>query len=305
MKKVMSKREFLSTSLGAGLGLGAGYVLGSGQEEAIAQSAQRTARPRGVGANVPGRQIRTTMLFKSPDSFPNGLDVDPDGRGLWIAQQKMTGQNAVTYGVPEPEDHSEAAWLMDWDGNLLHTVITESRNTSGMGVGGGYVWMVANQVPNGVFQTDMNSRLVSHRQVPLGGGGNHGATYRDGKLWINSTRMRGVLRVDPVTWEPEFVQPVTNWDDTHDIAFDDEGYLWIVTRTRYTDQIDSHRAGLAKYDITNGRLLEYSEFPTQFPDPHGLTYHEGAFYACDAGIHPGWPANHSSYSGQTFRIDFV
>ena len=73
--------------------------------------------------------------------------------------------------VPEPADLSEAAWLLDWEGKLLRTVMTESRNTSGMGVGDGYIWMVANAAPNGVFQTDMNSRTVSHRQIPLGGGG--------------------------------------------------------------------------------------------------------------------------------------
>ena len=103
--------------------------------------------------------------------------------------------------MPEPKDLSECAWLVDWNGKLLKTVTTPSRNTSGMAYGGGYVWMCANEPSDGVFQVDMNSKVVSHRQIPLGpandGGGCHGAMWHDGKLWIAALRLRGILRVDP------------------------------------------------------------------------------------------------------------
>ena len=142
---------------------------------------------------------KTTKLFKSPPGYPNGIAVTPEG--LWIAEQKLSGAQAASYHLPEPESLTESAWLVDWNGKLLKTVKTPSRNTSGMAVGGGYVWMVANAPPNGVFQVDMNSRLVSHRQIPLGpaddGGGCHGALWHEGKLWIASLRLRGNLRVDP------------------------------------------------------------------------------------------------------------
>lgn len=306
MKKLWTKREFLSASIGAGIGLGSGLVLDPRQEEAIAQAAAPIpVEPDGVGRNVTRRQISTTPLFKSPSDHPNSLEMDPDGSGIWVAQQKLTAETAAEYGLPVADDPSEAAWLMDLSGNLLRTVKTESRNTSGMAVGGGYVWMCANAAPNGVFQTDMNSRTVSHRQMPMGGGGNHGASYRDGKLWLVSTRMRAAVRVDPRTWEPEFLLPLYNWDRLHDVTFDDTGALWVVTGTRYSDRIEDDRAGLAKYDLGSGRLLEYAEFPDVEPDPHGLTFHEGAFYSCDAGIHPGWPGNHSQTSGYIFRIDLV
>src|SRR5712691_850837 len=131
-----------------------------------------TAQPRdafqgqsGAGeraAALPVRKAKTTVLFKSPEGYPNAIAVAPEG--LWIAEQK-----------------SDNAWLVDWNGKLLKTVRTESKNTSGMGVGGGYVWMGANAAPNGIFQTDMNSKTISHRQVPLGGGGCHGVEYVDGK----------------------------------------------------------------------------------------------------------------------------
>lgn len=301
MSKLFTKREFLATGIGAGVGFGLSHLLAT-DSTVIAQT---PGRPGGIRADVTRREVVTTPIFRSPPGFPNALQLDPGGAGLWIGEQKMSGQNAITYGVPEPDDLSEAAWLVDWDGNLLHTVRTDSRNTSGMAVGGGYVWMVANASPNGVFQTDMNSRTVSHRQIPLGGGGSHGAKWHDGKLWIVSTRMRAAIRVDPETWEPEFLLPMYNWDRLHDMAFDDTGGLWVVTGTRYSDRIEDERAGLARYDIASGRVLEYAEFGPDQGDPHGLEFYDGAFYSCDAGIHPGWPTNQSRLSGHIFRVDLV
>ena len=134
----MTKREFLAASVGAGLALGkAGSALA---QQAVA------AAPR-AAAKIPSRTAKTTKLFKSPPGFPNGIAVTPEG--LWIAEQKMSGGAAVTYHLPEPKDLPEAAWLVDWNGKLLKTVTTQSRNTSGMAVGGGYVWMVANAAPGG------------------------------------------------------------------------------------------------------------------------------------------------------------
>src|SRR5579862_6534510 len=159
----MSKREFLTTSIAAGVGLGA-------MRKGLAQEG-----PSGEN-RVPSRMVKTTKLFKSPDGYPNAIAVTPEG--LWIGEQKETGRAAASYHLQEPKDLTEHAWLVDWNGKVLKTVSTQSRNTSGMAVGGGYVWMCANAAPEGVFQVDMNSKEVSHRQIPLGpadnGGGCHG-----------------------------------------------------------------------------------------------------------------------------------
>src|SRR5712692_10979419 len=112
----MTKREFLAM----GLGLGAA--------RAFAQSGRQP---------IPSRKAKTTKLFKSPQGFPNGIAVAPEG--LWIAEQKLSGAQAVSYHMPEPKSLSEDAWLVDWNGKLLKTVTTPSRNTSGMAYGGGYV----------------------------------------------------------------------------------------------------------------------------------------------------------------------
>jgi hypothetical protein len=288
----MTKREFLAATAVAGLSIATG----------------RSASAQANGKAVPNRKAKTTKLFKSPRGFPNGLALAPEG--LWIGEQKLSGPMAAQYHMQEPKSLTEEAWLVDWNGKLLKSVSTPSRNTSGMAYGGGYIWMVANAPPEGVFQVDMNSRLVSHRQIPLGppndGGGCHGAMWQDGKLWISSLRLRGNLRVDPTTWQPEFMIPfyeAPGRNRYHAIAWDN-GTIWQVIGN------DSHsyaeyRPGLVRYDASTGKVLETVDFVPGSSDPHGLVMHDGALVSCDAGIHPNWPNNDSPTSGWIFRIDFI
>lgn len=289
---MITKREFLAATAMAGLGLGT----------------FRAAYAQGSGRTIPNRKAKTTKLFKSPRGFPNGLALAPEG--LWIGEQKLSGPMAAQYHMAEPKSLTEEAWLVDWNGKLLKTVRTPSRNTSGMAFGGGCIWMVANAPPEGVFQVDMNSRLVSHRQIPLGppndGGGCHGAMWQDGKLWISSLRLRGNLRVDPTTWQPEFMIPfyeAPGRNRYHAIAWDN-GTIWQVIGN------DSHsyaeyRPGLVRYEASTGKVLETVDFVPGSSDPHGLVMHDGALVSCDAGIHPNWPNNDSPTSGWIFRIDFI
>ena len=286
---MITKREFLAGSIGARLALSKGSA-------AYPQAAPPAKT----------RVAKTTKMFKSPAGFPNGLAETPEG--LWIGEQKLSGAQAAAYHMAEPKSLSEAAWLVDWQGKLLKTVTTPSRNTSGMAVGAGCVWMCANAPPEGIFQVDMNSRLVSHRQIPLGpasdGGGCHGAMWHEGKLWIAALRLRGILRVDPKTWEPEFLIPFYQAPGKtryHDIAWDN-GSIWQIIGNDSTKYAEG-RPGLVRYDAATGKVLETVEFAPNSSDPHGLAMHEGALISCDAGIHPGWPNNDSPTSGWIFRID--
>ena len=148
---MLNKRELVVGALGAVL--------------ATAADAQTTATvtygPQ--KPTIPHGMVKTTKLFKSPPGFVNALAVAPEG--LWLGQQKLSGKAAKSYHLPDPTDLHEAAWLVDWNGKLLKTVQTNSRNTSGMAYGNGCVWMMANQEPEGVFQVDMNSKELSHRQI--------------------------------------------------------------------------------------------------------------------------------------------
>lgn len=265
-----TRRSFLAAA-------SAGCVIGRSPRRAEAlqpQSGERAVPPR-------ARQVKTTPLFKSPEGYPNAIAVAPEG--LWIGEQK-----------------SDNAHLVDWNGKVLNTVKTESKNTSGIAYGQGHVWMAANAAPQGIFQTDTSSKTISHRQIPLGpadnGGGCHGLHYVDGKLWIAALRLRAILRVDAASWQPEFLIPY-NVPRAHGVAWDN-GAIWMVTG-------DEHGAGLIRYDAATGRTLEAVRFAETDADPHGLALHDGVLYSCDAGIHPGWPENKSATHGYIFRIDFV
>lgn len=293
----MLKRDLLGVGLGAGLLAAASPLL--------AQAPAAPAPPRAGGANVKRRQARTKVLFKAPpNTMPNALAVAPEG--LWIGEQILAGEQAKGYGLPEPKSTVEHAFLVDWNGKVLKTITTESRNTSGMAYGDGYVWMIANTAPQGVFQTDMNSKTVSHRQIPLGdpnnGGGSHGGHWQDGKLWIVANRLRAILRVDPKTWTPEFMIPITvpRW---HDITWDN-GTMWLVTGNQSTSFKDG-RHGLVRYDVKTGALLEEVDLVPGSADPHGLCMHNGKLISCDAGIHPGWKNFDSPTSGSIFEIEFI
>lgn len=300
MSTMIRRRAFLAT----GVSLAAAFT------GAVAKK-DSTAPPRlWVRREIPRRMAKTTKLFKSPGMAPNALAVmtDPPG-GLWIGQQKLSGTTAELYHVRAPRDPSEAAWLVDWNGNLLKTVTTRSRNTSGMAYGDRCVWMVANEPPEGVFQVDVISKQISHRQIPLGppndGGGSHGAQWHEGKLWIVANRLRALMRVDPVSWNPEFMIPIpVDLPRWHDMTFDQDGYLWQVIGNNSTSYADG-KPGLIKYDPKTGEVLEIVEFAAGSSDPHGLACYEGMFVSCDAGIHPGWPINNSPTSGWIFRIDLM
>ena len=176
--------------------------------------------------------------------------------------------------------------LVDWKGKLLKTLKSQSKNTSGIAYGDGCVWMAGNSAAaEGVFQIDMNGRELTHRQIPLGpadnGGGCHGIEDVDGKIYIAALRLRGILRVDAKTWQPEFMIPYAV-PRAHGIAHNPaDGSVWMVTGT--ADGL----AGLIQYDNTTGRVLSTAAFAKTDCDPHGLAWHDGALYSSDAGIHPG------------------
>jgi hypothetical protein len=302
---MLNKRDFLA--------LGAAAAATGAQAQSMTKTKDAPMPPPATGAPhkvIPNHMVKTKVLFKTPGNYANALAVAPEG--LWIGQQKMSGRSAKQYHLPEPADKHEAAWLVDWNGKLLKTVMTNSRNTSGMAYGDGCVWMMANEAPEGCFQVDMNSKEISHRQIPLGlpgqdGGGSHGAQFRDGKLWIVANRPRLLLRVDPKSWTPEVAIPIyvpaekPRW---HDMTFDGDGNIWQVTgndSTRY----DRGTPGLVKYDGKTGEVLMTCDFAPGSCDPHGLEWHDGALISCDAGIHPGWPNGDSPHAGTIFRIEMA
>ena len=114
--------------------------------------------------------------------------------------------------------------------------------------------------------------------------------WHQGKLWIAALRLGGILRVDPVTWVPEVLIRVASEEKPrlHDVAFDDEGNIWVVTGTNSTSYKDA-QPGLSKYDGKTGQLLLTVDFAPGSSDPHGLVWHNGRLVSCDAGLHRDGP----------------
>lgn len=298
----MRKRDFLAAGLGLGAGLAASTLLAQAQAPAAGGGG------RGRGA-VKAVRARTTRMFRSPGLYPNGLAVAPEG--LWIGQQKVSPSVARDWGMTVPSDRDEAAWLVDWNGKLLRTVMTPCRNCSGTAFGGGSLWMASNESPRGIFQIDAASgKLIRERQIPLAmgdwGGGCHGVQWHEGKLWIAALRLGGVLRVDPVTWVPEVLIRVASEEKPrlHDITFDNNGDIWVVTGTNATSYAAAS-PGLSKYDGKTGQLVLTVDFEPGSADPHGLVFRDGRLISCDAGNHPGWKENESPHSGWIFSIDMI
>src|SRR5712692_7204119 len=144
--------------------------------------AMLSASRLGAG-EFPSRSAKVVKLFRSPDGHPNGLETATEG--FWIGEQ-------VT----------DSAHLVDWDGKLLHSVRTESSNTSGIAFGAGAVWMAANGPAVGraprptdaetgeVVKADPDTGKTLARYPVPGGGGVHGLEYAEGTLWLTSLKLR-------------------------------------------------------------------------------------------------------------------
>ena len=254
---------------------------------ALAQQQQRqlprffAPTPTGVsrGKPLPIRYATTQILFETPRGYPNALSSVDDG--LCVADQ---GDN----------DQPSVVWLLDHRGKLQRTVQSEATDTSGVAFGDKKLWVCANAEENqGVYLTDLASRTLEHRDIPLSsphqGGGCHGATWFDGYLWLTANREQAILRIDPKQWKVDFVIPfqlpqgITRY---HGCAVLD-GAMYMVSGGESRTYTEG-QTYLLKYDLLTGKLAEVILFKPGSCDPHGLAVRNGILIGCDSGDHPGW-----------------
>jgi len=140
-----------------------------------------------------------------------------------------------------------------------------------------------------------------------------------GKIWIAANRLRSIIRIDPKTWEVDYLVPATDLvPRLHGIVYDN-GFLWQVCGRQEPGSTgpDGYTPGLVKYDIKTGRVVEQVDFVPGSADMHDVTIHEGQLYGVDAGEHPGWsidvaeyqhpgyPPINSPWGCTVFKIDLV
>jgi hypothetical protein len=312
--KKMDKRQFLTAS--AGMAFGATGLAQAQPAPAKGDALGRTGEA--TAPKIPRRRATTTKLFLAPPSWPNCITVQ-EGAGFWVQEQRH-------------DLKPEKAWLLDFHtGKVLKTVTTNCVDTSGMAYGDGFIWSGANGAAikdhpnppvNGIFQTDMNSHQVSVRQIPFGpandGGSCHGMGWEDGKLWIYANRMEVILRIDPKSWQTDFIFAATRAvSRLHGIEYD-KGVIWQVcgTQSATVPGYEGYTPGLVKYDARSGKVLEIIDFVPGSCDIHDVCVWNGQLYGVDAGEHPGWPLNekyaqpgfpelNSPSGGAIFRIDLL
>ena len=255
------RREFIgaATAMVAGM---ATRTVASAQEGGVAAKA----------ASVPVRQAKVERLFKAPDIHPNALEAAPDG--LWIGDQV-----------------SERVFKVDWQtGKVLYEVQTESHNTSGLAVGGGYLWLNANGGVSGrrpprpqdqafgeIIQADIKTGKTVNVYRPPWRGGVHGNVWvaDTQTLWAVALNLNALAELDPKdNFRIKRIVPVKG-DRPHGLDWD-RGSIWCLFAG---DRL------IQKLDPDSGKVLEIVKLsPTGDPDPHGMCIHDGYMYYCDAGL---------------------
>lgn len=259
----MRRRDFFGTTLAAGVG-------------AVAATGLRAQEGAGRGsAPTPTYQAKVEKLFKSPDRYPNALEATPDA--LWVADQV-----------------SERVLKMDWNtGKVLEDFIAEAHNTSGLAVGGGYLWIGCNGAGTAaanrpfnrptdksygeVVKCDMKTgKQVKAYRTPWGG--THGTVYErtTDKLWVVDPGHQLAVEMDPKD-DLRILRMISVGGGTpHGIEIYD-GAIWIMAAA---DRL------VRKVDYS-GKVLEIWTLGPNDPDPHGMCIHNNHVYYCDAGLGGG------------------
>ncbi|MYD63289.1 MAG: hypothetical protein F4W91_19825 [Gemmatimonadetes bacterium] len=203
--------------------------------------------------------------FKSPGPQPNGLQAAPDG--LWIIDQ-------VDLKI----------YKVDWEtGDVLFEAQTDTEHSSGITVGGGYVW-IASTFELQIAKVDMKIGktiakydspgvgVASWREGVEGASetGAHGLEWRDGKIYIASPPSQFVHVVDAKTWTEEHAFRTPGLRN-HGLAWQDDK-LWVA---------DTSAGTVNLLGTADGRV--YDVIRVEAPDEvHGMTMHDGVLWYCDA-----------------------
>src|SRR3954447_15389069 len=230
----------------------------------------------GGKVEVPTYKAKVEKLFKSPDRYPNALEAMPDG--LWVGDQV-----------------SERVLKMDWQtGKVLADFIAEAHNTSGLAVGGGYLWIGCNgggtaaqtrpftrpfdKSYGEIVQCDMvTGKQVSGYRTPWGS--QHGTAWAKdtNKLWAVSPGLGFAAELDPKDNLRLLRMVNIGMAGTpHGIEVIGDN-VWIMYAA---DRI------VKKFDMS-GKLLETWKLAVADPDPHGMCIHDNYCYYCDAGLGGG------------------
>jgi streptogramin lyase len=256
-------------------------LVGAALAGAVAGHAQEAPARKAVDPPPPTRMAKVEKLFKAPDIHPNALEATGDG--LWIGDQV-----------------SERVFRVDWKtGETLQKLETEAHNTSGLAVGGGYLWISCNggvgtrrpprptDKPIGeVVQADMKTGKTVKRWTLQWGNGIHGITYmpESQTLWITALGINALAEVDPKDFRILRLIAV-HGNRPHGLDWY-SGAIWCLFAADRMAQ---------KIDPASGKVVEIVKIAPENPDPHGMCIHQGQMYYCDAGLTETSPGSAPGY----------
>jgi streptogramin lyase len=252
-------------------------VAGAACAAAIATPALRAQEESGAAkVEAPTYKAKVEKLFKTPDRYPNALETMPDA--LWVGDQV-----------------SERINKLDWKtGKVLDDFVAEAHNTSGIAVGGGYLWVGCNGAGTAaskrpfnrpfdkqfgeVVKCDMKTgKQVKGYKSPWGS--THGTAYAHDtdKLWVVAPSQKLALELDPKDDLRMLRMVSLRMDTPHGIEWYG-GKLWVLAAAGRV---------LHKIDPDSGKILEIYALAPNDPDPHGMCIKDDYVYYCDAGLGGG------------------
>lgn len=242
----------------------------------IAARVARAQEGSAAKAEIPTYAAKVEKLFKTPDRYPNALEATPEC--LWVGDQV-----------------SERVDKLDWKtGKVLDHFIAEAHNTSGIAVGGGFLWIGCNGAGTAaskrsfdrpfdrrygeIVKCDMKTgKQVKGYKSPWGS--THGTAYAHDtdKLWVAAPAQRLAIELDPKDDLRMTRLVALDMDTPHGIEWYG-GKVWVLAAAGRV---------LHKVDPDSGKILEiYTLAPTD-PDPHGMCIKDDYVYYCDAGLGGG------------------
>ncbi|MCY3904856.1 MAG: hypothetical protein OXF76_16970 [Caldilineaceae bacterium] len=215
---------------------------------------------------MPVKIAQVEKCFKSAGPQPNGLQASADG--LWCIDQRNNRLYRQDFAT----------------GEVLFDAQTDTVHSSGVTVGGGYVW-VASTYERKIAQLEIDSGKTVAKYSSPGSGvvgwregaadaqetGAHGLEWRDGRLYVASPPSQMVHVIDPEGWRETHCFRVPGLR-VHGIAWAGDGNLWAA---------DTSAGTVSLLDPHSGRIFDVIR--VQAPDEvHGMTIHEGVLWYCSA-----------------------
>lgn len=165
------------------------------------------------------------------------------------------------------------AHLIDYAGNVLRDLPTESDRGSGITVDGSTLWL-ASTYSCELLQVDV-ANGATLRRFPAPGSqktGSHGLEIRNRVLWVTTPPAAMVYQLDlnnDLALLHSFPAPGHR---PHGLAFNGDDF-WIVET--------NHRAFYC-LDTKTGAARARLTLPADAPEPHGMSIWQGVFWYCDA-----------------------